>query len=136
MSNLNDSKIMTLKTQIAEKRTKLDGIKKFSPITNCSLEFKGERYNLRTLQKDKIISLMVELNIYKLSAKDLGLLEEFKISMYKTEDWITDLRGRLDDVTLNDEFKKLNLMEEKLSSMLSEEKKNELELADIEKSLE
>lgn len=43
MSNVNDKKIMELKKQIAEKKTKLEGINRFVPITNCSVEIDGQR---------------------------------------------------------------------------------------------
>jgi len=36
--NTNDEKIMLLKSQIAEKKKGLKTKKKFSPLTNCSIE--------------------------------------------------------------------------------------------------
>ena len=132
MSNLNDAKIMELKKQIADKKEKLAGITKFTPITNCSVEVDGARYNINTLQKEQIIQLMVRLNLYKISAKDLELTDEFNISGYKPEEWIIDLKAKLDILSKKDEERKLKAMEEKLDRMLSDEKKTELELNDIE----
>ena len=135
MSNVNDKKIMELKKQIAEKKVKLEGINRFVPVTNCSIEVDGQRYNLNTLQKEQMIQLMVRINLYRISAKDLELTEEFNISGYKPEDWITDLKARLDILSKKDEERKLKAMEEKLDRMLSDEKKTELELDDIEAML-
>jgi hypothetical protein len=135
MSNLNDKKIMELKKQIAEKKVKLEGINRFVPITNCSIELDGQRYNLQVLQKDQIVELMVRVNLYLMSAKDLELLEIYTISGYKPEDWIIDLKARLDILSKKDEERKLKAMEEKLDRLLSDEKKTELELDEIESLL-
>lgn len=131
MSNVNDSKIMTLKAQIEEKRKKLDEIERFIPITNCSIEFNDNRYNLNVLQKEQLISLLVKLNYHRLSAQDLGLLDEYIISGYKLEDWITDIKGKLSVVSRKDEERKLKVLENKLDKMLSDDKKIELELDQI-----
>lgn len=135
MSNVNDAKIMELKKQIAEKKEKLAGINRFVPTTNCSVEVDGTRYNINTLQKEQIIHLMVRLNLYRISAKDLELTEEFNISGYKPEEWITDLKVKLDILSKKDEERKLKAMEDKLDRLLSDEKKTELELDDIEAML-
>lgn len=135
MSNVNDKKIMELKKQIAEKKVKLEGISRFVPITNCSIELDGQRYNLNTLQKEQLIPLMVRLNLYRISAKDLELTEAFNISGYKPEEWITDLKAKLDILSKKDEERKLKAMEDKLDRLLSDEKKTELELDDIEAML-
>lgn len=131
MSNINDTKIIELKKQIEEKRKKLEGIKKFTPITNCSIEADGIRYNINVLTKELLISLVVKLHSYRLSAKDLGLLDDYFISGYKVDEWITDLKARLDVVSCKDEERKLKTLEDKLENMLSNEKKVELELSEI-----
>ena len=128
---LNDSKIMTLKAQILEKRDKLDKSRKFIPVTNCSIEVNGIRSNIQVLMKEQLISLLVKLNSYKISAKELGLLDEFMISGYKVEDWIIDVKSRLDVVSRKDEERNLKIMEDRLSKLLSNEKKVELEIDEI-----
>lgn len=132
MSNENDSKILTLKKQIIEKRNMLDKIKKrFSPVTNCSIELEGERYNLNVLQKEQLIFLMVRLNTHRLSAADLGILDDYVISGYKIEDWITDIKAKLEVISRVEEERKLKVMEDKLTQLLSNEKKVELEIDEI-----
>ena len=136
MSNvINDSKIITLKNQISEKRRQIDKIKKFTPITNCSIEVDGIRSNIQVLAKEQLIALVVKLNSYMSSAKELGLLDEYAISGYKIEDWIADIKSKLDIVSRKDEERKLKDMEEKLDRLLSNEKKTELEINEIENML-
>lgn len=135
MSNVNDSKIMLLKAQIEEKKKKLESISKFIPITNCSIEFEGERYNIHTLQKEQLVTLMIKLNIHRLSGVDLGILDDYIISGYKVEEWIADIKAKLDVVSRKDEERKLKALENKLDQLLSEDKKVELEINEIESLL-
>ena len=134
MSSMNDSKIIELKKQIQEKREKLDSIKKFSPITNCSIEFNSIRFNIQATPKEQLIMLLVKLNSLKLSALNLEL-DEFTISGYKIEDWISDIKSKLDILSRKDEERKLKAMEDKLNDLLSNEKKVELEIDEIANSL-
>ena len=135
MSNVNDIKIMELKEQIVVKRDKLNAIKKFSPVTNCSIELDGVRYNIQVLTREQLILLLVKLNSYFYSAKSLELLDDYIISGYKAEEWIVDMKARLDIISRKEEEKKLKEMEIKLDRMLSNEKKTELELSDIAEML-
>ena len=135
MSNVNDIKIMELKEQIVTKRDKLNSIKKFSPVTNCSIELDGVRYNIQVLTREQLILLLVKLNSYFYSAKALELLDDYIISGYKVEEWIVDMKARLDIISRKEEEKKLKSMEEKLDRLLSNEKKTELELSDIAEML-
>ncbi|WP_339193806.1 hypothetical protein MKY95_18810 [Paenibacillus sp. FSL P4-0176] len=135
MANLNDSKILELKKQIEEKKKSVGKSKKFTPVTNCSIELDGVRINIQTLNKDQIISLLVKLNSYAASAKELDLLEQYVISGYGVSDWIEDLKSKLDFINSKDEEQKLRLMESKLDKLLSDDKKVELELNEIAEML-
>ncbi|MFE6075601.1 hypothetical protein ACFVQB_14110 [Paenibacillus sp. NPDC057886] len=135
MANLNDSKILELKKQIEEKKKSVGKSKKFSPVTNCSIELDGVRINIQTLTKEHIIALLIRLNSYAASAKELSLLEQYVISGYGINDWIDDLKSKLDFINRKDEEHKLKIMEAKLDKLLSEDKKVELELDEISKML-
>lgn len=95
----------------------------------------GVRSNIQTFNKEQIISILVKLNAYALSAKDLGILEEYIISGYNVMDWIADLKAKLEHVTRKEEIQKLKSMEAKLDRLLSDEKKVELEIDEIAKML-
>ena len=132
MANQNDSKILKLKEQIETKKSELKKAKKFSPITNCSLELDGQRYNLNVLDEQKTLVLMTRVNIYKMSFDNLKLDEEHLcISGYTLSDWLTDLRARYEHLSLKEQEANLKAMEAKLDKMLSDEKKVELELDSI-----
>lgn len=136
MNNINnDQRILQLKEQIKIKKEKLDKSLKFSPITNCSVEIGGTRYNIQVLSRNDLVLLMIKLNGYLLSAKDLSISDEYLVSGYKLEDWITDIKARIEILSRKEEERNLKTMEDKLMKLLSDGKKVELELNDIENSL-
>jgi hypothetical protein len=132
----NDNKILKLKQEIAKKKLILSGSKKFTPITNCNLLLGDNRINLHTLTtKGGIIEVMVMLNSMKLSAKDLGLLDQYMVSGYLLTEWLEDLDAKLNIVNRKDEETKLKALEDKLTRLLSLDKQTELEIDEIEKML-
>lgn len=126
----NDNKIIELKKQIKEKRDKLSSIRKFSPNTNCILELDGARNNIQVLNKDQLVLLACKLISYKNSSKELGY--ELKIGGFLVNEWIEDIKSKLDLLTIKAEEKKLKDMEDKLTALLSNEKRTELEIEEIE----
>jgi len=130
--NTNDEKILQLKAQIKEKKSKLKGKKRFTPVTNCSLELEGVRYNLNVSNKEQLINLMIRLNMYRMSAIDLDLEDEYIVSGFSVDEWITDIRLKLEILKYEEEDRKLKVLESKLHNLLSLDKKVELEIGEIE----
>jgi hypothetical protein len=136
MSNTtNDERILELKKQIQAKKEKLGKTKRFAPVTNCSLELNGQRTNIQTLMSKDLVAIMVSLNSLLLSAKDLGVEDEYEINGYKVQEWMDDVKARLDILSRKKEEQALKLMEGKLLKLLSERKKVELEIDEIESLL-
>ena len=135
MTNTNDQRILELKAQIELKKEKLGKILKFTPVTNCSIELDGTRHNIQVLNKEQLISLMVKLNAYYKSAKELGVANDYIISGYIAEDWIGDIQIRLAILKQREEQQALKAMEDKLLKLLSDRKKVELEIDEIESLL-
>ena len=81
------------------------------------------------------MNILIKLNMYKLSAIDLNLIDEYTISGFKISDWITDLQNRLLHVNRKEEERKLKEMEEKLTTLLSIDKQTELQISSIEATL-
>ncbi|MEC0209681.1 hypothetical protein P4H70_12140 [Paenibacillus ehimensis] len=135
MANNNDQKILELKKQIEEKKKKLDKSQKFVPVTNCSIEIDGIRHNIHALAKEQIIGLLIKVNSYALSAKELGLFDTYTISGYNVSEWIEDLKAKLNFMSRKEEEQKLKAMEAKLDRLLSDDKKVELEINEIESLL-
>lgn len=135
MSNeTNDQRILQLKKQIEEKKEQLGKSLRFSPLTNCSLELEGDRYNINVLSKEQLTILMIKLNMYRLSAIDLSV-NSIEFSGYDVLDWITDIKTKIEILSRKDEERNLKAMEDKLVKLLSDGKKVELELNEIESLL-
>lgn len=132
----NDEKILELKSQIAiKKETLKKQIKKFSPMTNCIIDFEGVKNNLQVLNKEQLIMLLVKLNSYLMSAKNLELTDIIIMSGYNINEWIVDIKNKLEVMAYKEEENKLKIMEDKLHKLLSDEKKTELEIDEIENML-
>lgn len=131
MTNKNDETIIKLKSQIIKKKEKLGKISRFSPVTNLSLELEERRFNLNVLNKEGLEKLAIKVNAYNNSAKELGL-EGVLYGGYVLSDWLEDINSKLSILTRKEEEKELLKLEEKLSKMLSDGKRIELELEEIE----
>ena len=128
----NDDKILELQSQIAKKKEEhKNKNKKFSPATNCVIELDGVKYNLQVLGREQITILLIKLNLYQMSIKDLKLDEIIMISGFTLEDWITDIKNKIEAIKYKEEESKLKDMENKLNKLLSDEKKTELEIDEI-----
>lgn len=135
MTKTNDERILELKKQIEDKKESLGKALKFTPVTNCSIELDGIRYNINATSKSDLVHLMVKLQSYLTSAKTLDVAEEYEISGYSPVDWIEDIQSKLDIMNRKNEEQKLKQMESKLTQLLSERKKVELEIDEIESFL-
>ena len=127
----NDTTILTLQKQVKEKKALIKKSSKWQHITNCSIIFNDHQHNIQVLSKESLQYMLIVLNSYKMSAKELNLLDSFSISGYNIEDWIKDITNRLQHLNIREEEKKLTAMESKLDSLLSNSKRVEIELQDI-----
>lgn len=127
----NDDRILELKKQIEKKKTDIVSRKvRFAPETNCVLEIDSERYNLNVVADEVLTLLMIKLNMYNMSADSLEILHPI-ISGYTTDLWIQDIKNKLAVSGMQREENELKKMEAKLTKLLSDDKKTELEIDEI-----
>jgi hypothetical protein len=131
----NDEQIMELREKIAEKKSTLGAAKRFAPITNCSLELDGARHNLHAIDKDQLIHLIARLGAYAAAAEQNGLLAEYRLAGFAVTDWIADAKARLVNLDVKAEAARLRVLEDRLESLLSLEKRTELAIGEIAASL-
>ena len=129
MATKNDERVLQLKEVIDKKKLELKGAKKFTPLTNCVLDLEGQKFNLNVLQLGDLQILLVRLNMYLISAKDLGI--NLEISGYNIVEWIADVKCKIEIFEYKKKETELKALEAKLDKMLSDEKKTELELDEI-----
>ena len=133
--NKNDKRILDLKNELKKKQESVSKIKTFAPITNSSIDLDGKRYNIQTMKEDELLVILLKLNSYLLSAKDLGIEKKAKISRYYIDEWITDVKSLIDIKETLNEKNKLKFLETQLEDLLSNDKKIELTLDVIEKNI-
>ena len=127
----NDDRILELRKQIEKKKDDIASRKvKFAPETNCVLDFDGERYNLNVVSDDTLTLLIIRLNMYNMSADNLKMQYPI-ISGYSTDLWIQDIKSKLAVSGMKKEENDLKKMEAKLTKLLSDDKKTELEIDEI-----
>lgn len=127
----NDDRIIELKQQIEAKKNALAEQRfRFVPETNCVLELDGLTYNLNVCTEDTLTLLMIKLNTYVMSAKDLDIPSPI-ISGYEIDLWISDIKNKLAANANKREETNLKKMEAKLDKLLSDDKKTELEIDEI-----
>ena len=90
----NDERVLQLKEIIDKKKLELKGAKKFTPLTNCILDLEDQKYNLNVLRLNDLQLLLVRLNMYLMSAKDLKI--NLEISGYNIAEWITDIKCKIE----------------------------------------
>lgn len=130
----NDEKLILLKKKVEEKKAAIKASKSFSPKTNCSIVWEGERINLRVeSSKDKLLEMVVYLNSLRMSALDLGVLAEAKFDDFSLQDLLDDVQSRLNIVDIKAKEAELKILEDKLHNLLTSGKKVELEIEDLEK---
>ena len=127
----NDDRILELKKQIVVKKKSISDKKiRFIPETNCVLNMYGMTINLNLCSNDALLLLLIRLNSYLMSAKDLNMAD-FEISGYSVTAWIKDIKSKLEVSGLKKEESDLKKMESKLDKLLSDDKKTELEIDEI-----
>lgn len=127
----NDDRILELKKQVENKKKEIAKKNvKFVPETNLVIEINGIKTNINVLNEKDLKYLLVILNMYRMSAVDLEM-KDFEISGYKVDQWMNDVKAKINMKTLKNEEAELKRLEEKLDKLLSEDKKTELELDSI-----
>lgn len=129
----NDEKILALKKTI-EKRTEELGKKEpFAPLTSCSLDFEGTRYNLHAINDMNTLAyIMCKLHTLEMAAADLEIdTSAIVLSGFPVSDWIHDLKAKVSIVKRQEKESELKAFEKKLDALLSADKKTELEIDSI-----
>ena len=127
----NDDRILELKKQVENKKKEIAKKNvKFVPETNLVIEINGIKANINVLNEKDLKSLLVILNMYRMSSADLEM-NDFEISGYKVDQWMNDVKAKINMKTLKREETELKELESKLDKLLSDDKKTELELDSI-----
>lgn len=133
MATKNDAMILVLQDKIAKKKDKITNPGKFVPVTTCIFNLYGEKVNIHTLDITQLSQWLITFKMMIDTSKTIdGMsIEDVMIDGYNVSEWYNDLLLKYQIIKYDNEMKELRVLENKLSKMLSSDKKVELELAEI-----
>lgn len=141
----SDQKIDAMLAKVDAQRKELaslDEARKQPWVTNCSLAvgFMAQPLNIQVAALPQVLGLMSELLVrqeaFPKAASLLGLEgADNTYGGYSFDQWTADLRKRVAILTFNEKTKKLDAMEAKLKGLMSEDKRRDHALAELEAEL-
>lgn len=131
MTTKNDDNVLLLQEKIQNKEESLKKLStSFAPKTNLIFGKRNlnvaKEADLLEITRDLIMAQKVDEEI---KSKDFGFNEEyFKIHGYSIDDWLHDVRKKMESIRIMEEKQKLSKLKAELKDYLSDEKRIELEL--------
>lgn len=135
MATKNDKVILDLKKEIEAKKKLLAAEVKFTPVTNCSLELDGIRYNLHVANQETLLMLIAKLSAMKTALATAMPGETLTIGGYPVAVWLEDLTMKFKVQNVSREKERLQKLEAKLHALLSIDTKVELEIEDLKSQI-
>lgn len=135
-----DVKIRQLLEKVNQKKQEIKDAERPTWKTNCNFEWRGERFNIQTADEERLVTALALLigmkSSYELAAKELSVDIKYRHAGFSLEQWKHDFASRLAQIKISDKKRELETMEKRLSAIVSPELRAQMELEDIEKSLE
>lgn len=135
-----DDKTLAIIREINKQKAEISKIEKPSWKTNCSFSYTegGTPFNLNVVADvSKLVSMAAFLinseNAYEeaKSRLDVSDAPAFSWLGFSIQDWLADIKARIDKVQIVSKKKKLEALEARASAIISPEKRAELELEAI-----
>ena len=130
---VTDDKVLELKKLVDKKRADVKSVKPFQPITTCMLTLDGVNYNLHACTLDQLQYLYLKLHLLYDAMLECNCNPD--ICGFGIADWKSDVQAKIAILLKKNKEKELRDLEKNLDSLLSNEKKTEIELDQIEKLL-
>lgn len=136
---------MEMIEEVQRRKKEIAGLEKPQWKTNCSFSYEEGRagVNLHVYNDVRGLILMAAFLAEKFAAytKAVTTLQienppAFMWSGFPVEDWLADIKTRVNKIQIGDKKRKLAEFEERLNKIISPEKRRELELAAIAAELE
>lgn len=143
MAKETDNKILDLIKLSKEKKDAISKVEKSSWKTNCSFAYEPEssaRINIQTVSDVNVLVSIVAHLMYKHDFFDqacelLSVNQVFKWMGFSCDDWISDIKTRINKIQISKEKSELASIENRLGALISPELRAELELKELESML-
>lgn len=136
-----DVKVQRLLATVKARRAKVGKLKRPQWITPCSLVLPGhERLSIQVCQDLGLLAFACG-TLLRMKADMESASKELEVEVksdwqsYPIDDWIADIKLRIQVTQIKAEQEKLTKLEAKLSTLLSPDQRRAIELASIEDEL-
>lgn len=144
MANKQDEQVQALFNVVQQKKAEIAKTEKPSWKTNCAFRYRPNipaiDANIQTITKVaellEIAAFLIEKeSCYQKANEALGTDVKFKWLGYSLEDWMADIKTRVNKVEISKKKEELEKLETRLNSLISPEMRNQMELDEITKML-
>lgn len=143
MSTVNQAQVQELLDIVKTQKAELNKAEKPNWVTNCSFSYdknSGNRINIRTVstvhELINMLGYLIGLNKNLIEAKQiLGVEAELEWLGFSFDDWTSDIKSRVSQLQINEKKEKLLHNEARLQLLVSQQTKDEQELAELMKEL-
>jgi hypothetical protein len=141
--NEEDKVIQKLFDKAKQKRAAIDKVKRAEYKTNQIFSWDDTLRNTSNLNimsirelTNVLSKLCCERNNWNEANKLLCINTKFEWCNHSFEDWLHDIKNKVDNLNIRTKVKELNVLEAKLDKLISPEMKRKLEIEAISKELE
>lgn len=140
-----DNKTIALIAEVKRRKEEISRLEKPNWKTNCSFSYtenSSQSTNLHTEMNVRNLLCMAAFlkekeRAYIEVAKELEVeAPPFTWAGYPVDEWLYDIKTRINKIQITSKKKKLEQLEERLNKIISPEKRAELELQDIMNELD
>lgn len=135
-----DQIVIDLLNKVKEKRQILEKKQKAKWVTSCTIGYNpssvADRINIQTVTDINILVdicafLQSKEQAFNRARETLQVDVEFSYMGYSVQDWITDLKTRIDFISINAEKKELAALEARIDKLVTNDQRREIELEEI-----
>ncbi len=143
MANDKQKLVDELFNLLEKKKAEINQAEKPNWVTNCSFPLSknnSDRLNIQVVSEpnqlvEALSSLLEKQASFEKANTILGEKATFKWGGFTVEEWTVDFKTRLGKINIANKKKELADLEARLSKHISQDKKDEMDLADIAKKL-
>lgn len=143
MNNDKQKLVDELFSLLEKKKAEIAQAEKLNWITNCSFPLSriySDRLNIQVVSEpvqliEALSTLLEKEAAFEKANTILGEKATFKWGGFTVEEWTADFKTRLSKINIANKKKELADLESRLSKHISQEKRDEMDLADIANKL-
>ena len=147
MADSSDKKTLELIKEVQRRKDEISQVEKYHAITNCSFSYiEGSAKDVVNLHVERDIKKLINIAAFLIERKKayinawLNVLKvkdapDFDWAGFSVEDWISDIKARIDKIQITSKKKSLEKLEKRLNAIVSPELRAEMELQSIEEEL-